>query len=150
MAGMAGMLVAGIAGGGLVAWFTGDRFLNSDVDRPVIVLQSTLLTLVVAIALWRTRKRGWRAFAAGLAACWALVVLAFGLLWALSDDEAPGLADDAGTPGYYLGEEIDGLPVNQTRPVAEIEATGVGVGYGQPCPGIAKRASGRSSSRRSR
>lgn len=129
----AGMVIAGIVGGLLVAWFTGDRFLNSESSAGIIALESTLLTVVVAVALWLTHNRNWRAFAAGLTGSWFALVAGFGMLVAFSDDEAPGLPDGAGTPGYFLGDSVDGLSASQPYPVAELDATGVEIGYSRIC-----------------
>ena len=83
-----GMATAGVAGGVLIAWFTGDRMFNSDVGYGAIVLQSTVLALVVAVGAWLTRRRPWRAFAIGLAGCWLVVLLLISLVWT-SNDPAP-------------------------------------------------------------
>lgn len=86
-----GMGVAGMAAGGLIVWFTGDRFFNSDVSYSGIVVQHTLVTVGVAVGLWLTRNRLWRAFAVGLTFCWAVLLLLLGLAWALNDpNPSPG------------------------------------------------------------
>ena len=90
-----GMAAAGVVGGVLIAWFTGDRMFNSDVGYGAIVLQSTLLALVVAVGAWLTRRRPWRAFAIGLVGCWLVVLLLISLVWT-SNDPAPS---PGGSPG---------------------------------------------------
>ena len=82
------MAAAGVAGGVLIAWFTGDRMFNSEAGYGAIVLQSTLLALVVVVGAWLTRRRPWRAFAIGLAGCWLVVLLLISLVWT-SNDPAP-------------------------------------------------------------
>ena len=99
-----GMAAAGVGAGVLVAWFTGDRMFNSDVGYGAIVLQSTLLAVVVAVGAWLTRRRPWRAFALGLAACWVVVLLLISLVWT-SNDPAPS---PGGSPS----------PVGRGHPVA--------------------------------
>ena len=83
-----GMAAAGVAGGVLIAWATGDRMFNSDVGYGAIVLQSTLVAVVIAVGTWLTRRRPWRAFAIGLVGCWLVVLLLISLVWT-SNDPAP-------------------------------------------------------------
>jgi hypothetical protein len=74
----------------------------------------TLLALAPAIALWLTRNRYWRGFAAGMTACWVA-----GLLLEWVDNQNAGDSPeeiarvmqeviDSGVPAYYFGEDADG------------------------------------------
>jgi hypothetical protein len=129
------MALGGVAGCGLVAWFTGDRLFNSNEGPVAIVVQSTVVIAVVAVVLWRMRQGGWRAFAAGLAGTWAALLVIFGVLSTDTGDtrDPPGFRE-ANASGYYLGEETDGMPENQRYPAGDLWASGVTVGYGPACP----------------
>jgi len=89
--GVVGMVLAGVASGCLLVWFTGDRFFNSEASESTIVVQHTLLVCAIAGALWVTRQRAWRAFAVSLFLFWALVLVLVALPW----DDPEG----AGSPG---------------------------------------------------
>lgn len=85
------MVAAGMAGGALIAWLTGDRFFNSEASYSAIMIQHTVATVAVAVALWLTRARLWRAFAAGLTCCWGSFLVLVVLAWALNDpNPSPG------------------------------------------------------------
>jgi hypothetical protein len=85
-----GMAVAGIAGGGLLLWFTGDRFFNSNASEAAIVTQHTLFAVALGVGLWLTRSRLWRSFAIGLTLCWMLFLVPFGLTGGFTDDPNSG------------------------------------------------------------
>jgi drug/metabolite transporter (DMT)-like permease len=138
--GALGMFVAGVAGGLLVGVFTLNGLLNSDSSVTSIVVGSSVLTAVVAIGLWLTGRRPWRVFAAGMALCWAGLVVFVG---AGGDD---GMSDEeidqefsairaAGTPAYYLGDEADGndLATVSADEGGDFGATGTTFGYGFTC-----------------
>ena len=96
-AGVAGMVLAAVASGCLLVWFTADRFFNSDARESTIMVQHTVLVCAIAGALWLTGKRPWRAYALTLFCFWAVVVLG-ALLW--NDPEG------AGSPGGSRGCQI--------------------------------------------
>jgi peptidoglycan/LPS O-acetylase OafA/YrhL len=89
--GVAGMVLAGVASGCLLVWFTGDRVFNSEASGSTIIVQHTLLVCAIAGALWVTRQRPWRAFALSLVVFWALTLVLAALPW----DDPEG----AGSPG---------------------------------------------------
>ncbi len=89
-----GMVLAGVASGCLLVWFTGDRFFNSEASGSTIVVQHTLLVCAMAGALWVTRIRPWRAFALGLFLFWAFILVLVALPW----DDPEGAGSPGGSP----------------------------------------------------
>ena len=102
------MVAAGMVGAVLIVLFTGDRLFNSDAGYEGIVIESTVLALVVGVALWWTRNRLWRAFAVGLISCWAVFLVLFALVWT-SNDPAPSPGGSPSLPSTTRGPAVAGL-----------------------------------------
>ena len=142
LAGVAGMFVAGGVGGLLVGAFALNGMVDQDAGGVTSVLVgSTVLTAMIAITLWLKRGRYGRAFALGMALCWAGLGFFF---W--TEDGDHGMSDEeidhevavvraAGAPAYYLGDEAAGdeLATVSVDGGGDFGASGPSFGYGLTC-----------------
>ena len=114
--GMAGMAILGVAAAGVAA-IAAFAVAYGGGSNATVFTVFVGLTVIPAAILWFAGNRFVRAGAAGLAAAF-LAVSAY-VLWSpwatMSDGEVERAKSEAlasGNPAYYLGDEVDGYPLN--------------------------------------